>query len=171
PTRRSSDINMKKKLFTAIGLIVLTACHDLDLNPLSEGSTATWYSDESQINMSLNDLYRDVFWHMDEDPRYNQDPWTDDYIRRNFTSPIISATINGEWGVLKDLWANSYKAISRANTILQNLERAADKVPEATIERFAAEARFARAGQYSLLISHFGDVVYFTEALDLDQAF
>ncbi|HEY9489333.1 MAG TPA: RagB/SusD family nutrient uptake outer membrane protein, partial [Chryseosolibacter sp.] len=104
---------MKHKIYIILGVIFLSACQDLDLNPLSEGSSATWYADETQINMSLNDLYREVFWPMDEDPRFNDNPWTDDYIRRNFVSPIISATINGEWGVLRDLWANSYKAISR----------------------------------------------------------
>jgi len=163
---------MKNKIFIIlISILALTACHDLDLNPLSEGSSATWYSDESQIDMSLNDLYREVFWPWDEDPRFNDNPWTDDYIRRNFISVIISATINGEWGTLGTWWANSYKAISRANTILGNLERASGQVPEATINRFAAEARFVRASQYSMLISHFGDVVFFTNVLALDEAF
>src|SRR5690606_10188362 len=43
--------------------------------------------------------------------------------------------------------------------------------PEETIQRFAAEARFVRASQYASLISHFGDVIYFTEVLDLEEAF
>lgn len=162
---------MKRYLYTLLTVMALSACQDLDLNPLSEGSTATWYADENQINMSLNDLYREIFWPMDEDQRFNDNPWTDDYIRRNFTSNILSATINGEWGILKNWWSNSYKAISRANTILSNLEKAAGSVPEETINRFAAEARFVRAGQYAMLISHFGDVIYFTDVLSLDEAF
>lgn len=162
---------MKYSLYFILTILLLGACQDLDLNPLSEGSSATWYADESQINMSLNDLYREVFWPVDEDPRFNDNPWTDDYIRRNFVSPIISATINGEWGVLRDWWSNSYKAISRANIVLANLENAAGQVPEGTIQRFAAEARFVRASQYASLISHFGDVIYFTEVLDLEEAF
>lgn len=160
-----------KILVILISIFALTACQDLDLNPLSEGSSANWYSDESQLDMSLNDLYREVFWPWDEDPRFNDNPWTDDYMRRNFVSVIISATINGEWGTLGTWWSNSYKAISRANTILDNLGRAAGKVPESTISRFAAEARFVRASQYAMLISHFGDVVFFTNVLDLDEAF
>lgn len=162
---------MKRYIYTVLGMLILSACQDLDLNPLSEGSTETWYADENQINMSLNDLYREVFWPLDEDQRFNDNPWTDDYIRRNFTSPIISATINGEWGILRNWWSNSYKAISRANTILDNLERASGAVPEETINRFAAEARFVRASQYAMLISHFGDVIFFTDVLSLDEAF
>jgi hypothetical protein len=165
-------MKMKYKIFfTLIGLILITACHDLDLNPLAEGSSASWYADESQINLSLNDLYREAFWPLDEDVQFDNNPWTDDHIRRNFTSVIVSGTINGQWGVLNTWWSNSYKAISRANTILLNLDRVSDDLSETTINRFVAEARFVRASQYATLISHFGDVVFFTDILDLEEAF
>lgn len=164
---------MKKLILFTILLSVsfLFSCHELDLNPLSEGSSESWYSDEKQFDLSLNDLYREVFWPMDEDPRFNDNPWTDDNIRRNFTSPIIAGTINGQWGILNEWWRNSYKAISRANTIIASMDEAKSYLPEQTINRFEAEARFVRAAQYSTLISHFGDVVFFTENLSLDDAF
>lgn len=158
--------NMKLKiliLFT--GIIAFTACNDLDLNPLSEGSSESWYSNETEIDMALNDIYRSVFWPMDAED------WTDDWTNRNSLSQISGGTINGEWGTAINLWKNSYKAISRANTILVNLEKVAEGVPQATLLQFEAEAKFVRASQYSMLISHFGDVVYFTEAVDLEEAF
>lgn len=158
-----------KKIFIRIlfitGLIYSTACNDLDLSPLSEGSSENWYSNESEINMAINDLYRLVFWPQDNDE------WTDDYTRRDLTTPITNATINGEWGTVSTVWKNAYKSISRANTIITSLDRAEGVVPQATIDKFAGEARFVRASQYALLISHFGDVVYFTEALDLEESF
>ena len=40
---------------------MLVSCHDMNLNPLAEGSTETWYSSETEITMSINDLYRDPF--------------------------------------------------------------------------------------------------------------
>lgn len=43
------------------GITLLTACHDLDLNPLSYGSTENWYSNETEIEMAVNELYRDTF--------------------------------------------------------------------------------------------------------------
>lgn len=159
---------MKKKIIRLLfitGLIYFSACNDLDLNPLSEGSSETWYSNESEITMAVNDLYRQVFWPADIDE------WTDDFTRRELTTPITNATINGEWGTLSTVWKNAYKTISRANTILTNLDRATDVLPQATIDKFAGEARFVRASQYAFLISHFGDVVYFTEALDLEESF
>ena len=46
-------------LFT--GMTLLSACHDLNLNPLSYGSTESWYSDETEVEMagsSQRHLYR-----------------------------------------------------------------------------------------------------------------
>ena len=149
----------------------LTACDELDLYPLSEGSSETWYSNKSEIEMSLNDLYREVFWIF---PRsWGDDPgaWTDDWTARNTTSSITGGTVTGEWSFAINLWRNSYKAISRANTVIINLDKVKDEIPQETLDRFAAEARFARASMYSRLIFYFGDVVYFTENVDIDDAF
>ncbi len=157
--------NKISQLLLISGLIFFSACNDLDLSPLSEGSSENWYSNESEITMAVNDLYREVFWPADNDE------WTDDFTRRDLTTPITNATINGEWSTVTNVWKNAYKTISRANTILDNLDRATDVLPQATIDKFAGEARFVRASQYALLISHYGDVVYFTEALDLEESF
>ena len=39
------------------GVTLFSACHDLDLNPLSNGSTENWYSNETEIEMAVNELY------------------------------------------------------------------------------------------------------------------
>lgn len=157
--------NKISQLLLITGLIFFSACNDLDLSPLSEGSSANWYSNESEINMAVNDLYRIVFWPVDIDE------WTDDFTRRDLTTPITNATINGEWGTVVSVWQNAYKTIARANTVLNNLERSAGTVPQSTLDKFEAEARFVRASQYAYLISHYGDVIYFTGVLGLDEAF
>ena len=157
---------MKIKIILLLTLVAFfTACNELDLNPLSEGSSVSWYSNETEIDMALNDLYRGGFWPQDGDD------WTDDWTNRNNTTPINGGTINGEWGSLTDWWRNTYKAISRANTVLENLDRAKDEMPDAIINKFEAEARFVRAAKYSYLISHWGDVPFFKNVLDLDESF
>ncbi len=156
---------MKNKILPLLGLLVLTACDKLDLNPLSYGSSETWYSTPEEINMSLNGLYKDAFWGTDADD------WTDDLIYRDVLTAITGATINGESDFVNTLWTNSYKAISRANTILSSIDKNAGSIPEATINKFKAEAQFVRAAQYSKLISHYGDVVYYTGVLTLDESF
>lgn len=162
---------MKYKIFLILIIFAaFTACADLDLNPLSEGSSENWYSNESEIVMSLNELYRSVFWAIDLDNN-GDGSWTDDWTERNKVSEITGGTITGEWRMVIYLWRRSYQAISRANTILANLDRAEDELPQVTLDKFAAEARFVRASMYSILISHFGDVVYFTDNVDLDDAY
>ena len=54
---------MKKKLSVTsiIVLFTLSACIDLNLNPLSEGSSGNWYSSQQEIEMSVNDFYRTSF--------------------------------------------------------------------------------------------------------------
>lgn len=42
----------------AASLFILMSCVDLNLNPLSEGSSENWYSSQAEIEMSLNDFYR-----------------------------------------------------------------------------------------------------------------
>lgn len=157
---------MKMKAISYISLlIVATACADLDLNPLSEGSSEAWYSNETEINMSVNDLFREVFW-----PVHN-DEWTDDYTRREALTPITNATINGEWGTVNTVWSNTYKVIARSNTILMNLDKVTGTLPEATVNKFAGNAHYVRAAKYADLVFLFGDVVYSREILDLDEAF
>jgi len=157
---------MKYKIIILLACILsLNSCSDLDLNPLSEGSSANWYSNESEIKMAVNDLYRKVFWTLDDDF------WTDDWSYRETLTPITNATINGEWSTLQTWWANSYKCIARANTILSNLELNKGGLPQAILDQYIAEARFVRAAQYAKLISHWGDVIYFTDKIDLDESF
>ena len=40
---------INKYLFSGIIAVSMTACADLDLNPLSEGSSENWYHDETEI--------------------------------------------------------------------------------------------------------------------------
>lgn len=63
---------ISKYLFTGIMALSMAACADLDLNPLSEGASENWYHDETEIEMSLNDLWRPDFFPID-----NLD-WDDD---------------------------------------------------------------------------------------------
>jgi len=154
-----------KILAILIALLPFGGCTDLNLNPLSEGSSDTWYSNEVEIEMSLYELYRDVFWKVD------QNDWNDDWVRRGETNPITSGTITGEWSVIEDVWSLTYKAISRSNRLLEKLELLKDVLPEETLKKFIAEARFHRASQYSKLISHWGDVVYFDKSLDIKESF
>jgi len=160
------DKGAKIKIYTILSAcLAFTACSELDLNPLSEGSSESWYTDETEIEMSLNDLYRNDFWPTDADE------WTDDWIYRGTTNEITGGTMSGEWNTGEDWWSKTYKAIARVNTVLESLDQITDEIPEETLNQYKGDARFNRASQYARLISHWGDVVFYTNTLELEESF
>ncbi|MCE4564676.1 RagB/SusD family nutrient uptake outer membrane protein [Maribellus sp. CM-23] len=161
---------MKNKIFIAfLSIVLLASCAELDLNPLSEGSSENWYADETEINMSLNDLYREYLW--DRESNFEMDRMTDDWTQRQAVNSFVEGTITSEWSVGRDLWLNTYKGITRANTVLNNLHKVEGEISQKKYEQFAGEAYFMRAALYARLIFHFGDVPYYTEAPTIDEAF
>ena len=42
-----------KKIVYSLLVACLFACNDLDMNPLSQGSSENWYSDEIELTMSV----------------------------------------------------------------------------------------------------------------------
>ena len=48
--------NFIRNIFAAALVFAVTACHDLDLNPLSSAASGNWYRDLQQIEMALNTL-------------------------------------------------------------------------------------------------------------------
>ena len=108
--------------------ILATSCEKLDLDPLSEGSSENWYSDQTEIELSLNDLYRTYLWDIEQN--YEGERFTDNWSQRQAVKDFVAGTINSEWSFSENLWLSTYKGITRANTILNSLENAVDNVPE-----------------------------------------
>ena len=171
---------MKMKKYIILGLIgcALSACADLDLQPLSKASPETWYTDQTQIEMSLNSLYSHPLWPMFKDDISRTtmimalDEASDDWANRTTLTVFTNGTLNSDNSTfVKSTWKNSYTAISRCNTLLNNIDHAKDNLSTELYERYIADARFVRACQYSRLIEYFGDVVYYINDLDLDNAY
>ena len=90
---------MKKNssLLVLSGFLLFTSCHDLDLNPLSSGATENWYSSETEIEMSVNGLYRGDFW----SPYNVLGDCSDDVIHREILCSLELGTLNCQsWYVL-----------------------------------------------------------------------
>lgn len=159
-----------KKIIIALSIFAsFTSCADLDLNPLSEGASENWYSNESEINLSLNDLYRQYAW--DTEINWRAERMTDNWSQRQTMNDYAAGAITSTWSVAELNWKNLYKAVSRANTILENLEKADNTVSASKKLQFEAEARFMRANAYARLIFLWGDVPFYTNTLDIDNAF
>ncbi len=168
---------IKTLLVGTVLCICLSSCHDLDLQPLSQASTETWFANSSEVEMALNTLYLHQFWPMfkcdwGETAIMSLDEASDDWMNRTTLVPFTNGTLNGDNSTfLKNTWSYSYMAISRANTILENIEKAKENISAEYYERYIADARFVRACMYSRLISRFGDVVYYADNMLLEDAY
>ena len=163
---------MKKYIFTAFAAAaLLTACVDLDLSPKSQGSSENWYSTAQELEFSLNALYTPWMWYTEAWRLFPTDRWTDDWSQRTNLYDWLGGTISTTWGEGANHWANYYKGIARANTILQSIDNAKDNLSEAQINQYAGEAKFFRASFYTYLITLFGDVPFYTEYITLEDAY
>ena len=158
---------MKRHIIPAIIALCLCSCSKLDLYPLDTGSSDSWYKTEDQMVMSIRGLYRTVFWPLDNDY------WADDHQSRSNLNIITGGTINGESSEVKNRWQNCYKAIARANTILANLDNAQERlgISEEKVRLYRAQTLVARAAQYCILTTYFGDVVYVDKEISIEEAF
>jgi hypothetical protein len=146
--------------------LVLTKCSDLDLNPTSEVSTNTFFSNDSELEIAINDLYKKFLFKVD------RNEWTDDYwLRGQPTNDITAGSINSETGFVETYWSHLYKGIARTNVLLKEMAEVEADITPALYSRIEGEARFLRAYFYSILISHYGDVIFYTGNPSLDAAY
>lgn len=158
---------MKRHLYIIIsGIMVISSCHTLDLNPLSEPSTGNFYSNATELTIAVNDLYRIDFNGNDLED-YSDNYWN----RATGGNAVTYGTMASDDGTVLTYWTNCYKAIARANTILGNLDKAKENTAGSVLTSIEAQARFARAYQYSRLITHFGDVPFLNSNVSLDSAY
>ena len=161
----------KYSIIILFGLILSVSCTDLDLNPLSEGSSENWYSTAEEIEMSLNGLFDLNLWQMDmTDETKMFDKFTDDWTGRTSVGMIGGDYVTSEWSKAKSTWTNAYKAITRANNIIAGLANASG-VSEDQRKMYEALARCVRAYEYGFLITHFGDVPYPAIGITLEEAY
>jgi len=161
---------MKIKLFILLlGVILSASCTKLDLNPLSEASSENWYSNPDQIEIALNDLYREYLYTLERN--FITDRWTDDWAQRTKVYEYAVGAITSEWSVSIELWNNSYKGISRANRVLESLPALETEYSQEVLDELKAEACFFRAFFYSRLITLYGDVPFYTETMTIEEAF
>lgn len=164
---------MKKylKIISLLSIVAFAGCQKLDLNPLSEGSSENWYSNEQEFELALNDLYRPALWYIEARRAYNTDRFTDDWNQREYLYDYVAGTITSDWVDSRDTWINTYKEIARANKVLINLDRVKGKIPNEKIQQFKGEASFFRASFYSYLVFLYGDVPLITKDVTIEEAF
>lgn len=161
-----------KNIVYIFALTCLVSCNSLDLNPLSEGSSETWYSNEKEVEMAVSYLFSGgSFYNYEYFQGSYTDRHTDDWTRRLENTEITGGTINSQSAMVKETWEKAYSCITAANRILMNVEKSKEAIPAEKLNRFIANTRFARATKYAELIFLFGDVPFFDNILSIEDAF
>ena len=108
--------------------LATVSCHDLDLNPLSQGSTDTWYATADELRMAVNQGYRSDFLRLDGDREFGcDDDWSDDTMTRDLDlSGFTNGTLNSSNWIVSSKWQLDYKLITRMNSVINKAQRAID---------------------------------------------
>ncbi|MCX2429942.1 RagB/SusD family nutrient uptake outer membrane protein [Pedobacter sp. GR22-10] len=170
---------MKNKIYCSIIvflLLGLSSCQKnyLDKTPLSGPSDETYFSNQDELVLAVNGLYRYAnYTPLDNMPlNLLLDNGTDIGWDRN-NSPLQSlgkGNQDSNNGLAISVWTEAYKVIAKCNFILDNIDKVKDKSTVAIYNRSKAEARFIRAYTYQYLTDYFGSVPLITNVLTLETA-
>lgn len=163
---------MKFKSYILGGLIAMsiTSCDDfLDLEPISEETTASAYNKLGQIEAALTGTYESFqsdayvwnnvhFQDVRSDNHYaggdNPSFYEMDYLNVSATNDKVYQS-----------WSNIYNAILKANIVLERVGEVTDpQLTETRKNQITGEALFLRAYHYYNLVNLFGDIPLVLEA-------
>jgi hypothetical protein len=180
-------INFKKTIhlsFVVGGLItgglVLQACEDefLDRQPLSDLTTANFYTSAEDALAALNAAYDPLQWDVhsrmdwifgdvvggDTDKGSTDDQDYAEILQfQNFTQ-VATAPL------LMDFWSQSYDGVYRTNLVLERVPPI-EGMDEALKARILGEAKFLRAQYYFDLVKAYGRVPIITTVLNPEEVF
>lgn len=165
-----------KNILTAVSCaaaLALTSCVSMDITPKAQGNSESWYSTELELEMAANRLYTIGYW---DSPYQDPETWSDNFTYRLInwhrdSGAPLNGNLDGNDYITYHIWQQDYKLIAQANLILTHSGRAkANGVNENVINRYRAEAYFARACKYAELMAYFGDVPYVDKPLTISEA-
>lgn len=157
---------MKKILSILIAGSLITSCKEstLELENPNQITSSTYWKTENDVLSSLAATYtllRNVdggFWGVRGIELANGRG--DDFFIRNDVAPLYQLstfTNTPDNGTANSLWDISYRAIFRANQVLENIDRITD-LSEQKKKEYIAEAKFLRGLNYFNLVINFGDI-------------
>jgi starch-binding outer membrane protein, SusD/RagB family len=164
---------MKKYIISCLGLCLFTlGCQpELNLAPISNKSTATFYKTEADASTALTAAYSvlQTSIYIAETILTPTTVASDDGVpfltgnadRRALWTYNIST--NNTWTSAP--WASSYSGIQRANVVINNVPQI--KMNTSLRDRYVAEAKFLRALHYFNLVRFYGGVPLVSEEVTI----
>ncbi|MBT2564102.1 RagB/SusD family nutrient uptake outer membrane protein [Pedobacter sp. ISL-68] len=170
---------MKTKIYHLMLVLLCTAllsCQKdyLDKSPLSGPSDESFFSNQDELILAVNGLYRYASYAPLDNMPLNllTDNGTDIGWDRNNSAlqSLGKGNQDSNNGFSLSVWTEGYKVIAKCNFILDNIDKVKDKATTAIYNRSKAEARFMRAYTYQYLIDYFGSVPLVTRVLTLEDS-
>ncbi|MCL5130014.1 RagB/SusD family nutrient uptake outer membrane protein [Algibacter sp. L4_22] len=173
---------MKKYILIVIalfGIFLTNSCseEDLELSNPNQLSPDTFFSNESQVESSVNAAYanlqpfglygRLMFYMMDNMSHENSGNGQQEGDKVTFADFSFDSSLPS----IKDYWDGCYRGINKANFVISNTEKI-NALPEGTLTaakkaKYIGEARFLRAHYYWLLVNRYGGVpIYLGDGTD-----
>lgn len=170
---------MKKLLSIILILFIvfITSCKkELDIAPLSTGTTTTFYLNQEDFIQGINAVYNGLRTYPDRLINLSETRSDNLYAASVLgTQPydaINSFRVNAVSNVyVEAAWNDNYNSIFRANNFLDQLAIKGDVITtDALRNRLTGEARFLRAFFYFDLVRYFGKVPLVTKAVTAAEA-
>ncbi|MDA3853240.1 MAG: RagB/SusD family nutrient uptake outer membrane protein, partial [Bacteroidales bacterium] len=148
--------------------LLLFGCVDLDLAPTDKFSDETYWTSEEKASSLLNMAYRQ----MNSSGNAFRDERLSDNLYNGYGGDDIKNIVNGQanasTGIFNSTWGQLYGGIKTVHTFLTNVDRV--EMDEDVKERMKYEARFIRAYLYFQLTNWWGDVPFFTQDINIEEA-
>lgn len=169
---------MKNIYILLIALVLFGSCSDeLDQNPISASSTATFFSTPNDFTQGVNAIYADLagypdrLFNLSETRSDNMYAVSDGGVRdwegiNSFWSTIANS------GYMTEAWNTNFNGIMRANIAIEQLDQKGDNliVDKVLLKRLKGESKFLRAFFYFDLVRIFGKVPVFDHPVLAEEA-
>lgn len=167
---------MKKKIFIIIlAPILYGSCKKefIDIQPITSVDVRAVYKTDNDYKAAVLGSYRALadqyqnFWQFAD---LRADDGEAQAYKGNEFDFVNDFTLDNSAGLLNNSWRNYYLIISRANTVLQNIEGAKMEVVK-NKEIYIGEVKLLRALAYFDLVRIFGDVPAITSVITEEESY
>jgi starch-binding outer membrane protein, SusD/RagB family len=156
--------------------LLLAGCKKyLDREPLDASARTTFFSNQEEMDQSLNGVYASVLWTFPNNTPllFAIESSTDLAIRRDLNAEDFIALGQGSFfnnnAIVSSSWGQAYRLVQRANEHLAGMEKGKANVSTQYFARTKAEALTLRAWAYFHLLYMFGDIPYYRTTPEISE--
>lgn len=162
---------MKKNKYIMALLFVmfaLTGCNDMDNEPTNSYTNKNFWTSIEKSQYMLNMAYSQLY---NAGEMWNDERLSDNLFQgRGFSDQrsIRDGIADAATSIFASEWSNIYGGIKTCNVFLENIDRlsASDDVKN----NMKAQARFIRASLFFRLTNFYGDILFFTKDISLEES-